>query len=113
MIYLYHHLIIIILLINKLFSSSFERPIVQAGGDFVNQAQCLVLVKWWRTDNRGGKSSWMNITRARVLRVSPPPGSANLKLVTAPRRSSSSASTARRNEDDDGGDEESKPTIKR
>jgi hypothetical protein len=28
---------------------------------------CVVLVKWWRSDNRGGKTIWMDISRARIL----------------------------------------------
>lgn len=31
----------------------------------------LILVKWWRADNKGGKSAWVNIKSAEVLIAQP------------------------------------------
>jgi hypothetical protein len=28
---------------------------------------CCILAKWWRSDNRGGKTIWMDITKATIL----------------------------------------------
>lgn len=96
---LHYYTSLIIIHILPDLSCSLEKFVTQTDGTVLSQPQYLVLVKWWRTDNRGGKSSWMNITRARVLQMSPPPGSKNLKLGGTSRRSASSVSN------EDGSDE--------
>jgi hypothetical protein len=48
----------------------------------------ILLVKWWRSDNKGGKSNWVDVAKAKVLVANPE------RMSTAPSRSRNSNSTS-------------------
>jgi hypothetical protein len=49
------------------------------------EGRLFVLVKWWRTDNRGGRSNWVDITGVRVFEASGPDPDIVLKRRRIPK----------------------------
>ncbi len=64
-------------------------------------------MKWWRIDNRGGKSQWINVSKARILSISSPVGSeGKTKIVKRNRQNTRNESDNEVLEEEDGEDGE-------